>query len=64
MAFKAFDKDGSGELTEMEIKELLGFKENADNNLIQSIMNEIDFNGDGSISLEEFVNLMKKVIKE
>ncbi len=32
MAFNAFDKDSSGELTENEIKEILGFKENAEMN--------------------------------
>ena len=64
MAFKAFNKDGSGSLSESEIKEILGFKENTDNELVKTIMKEIDFNGDGRISFEEFYNLMKNVIME
>jgi len=62
MAFRAFDKDNSGYLQEMEIKEILGFRENATEEMIKRVMNDIDFNGDGRISFDEFCTMMRNVI--
>ena len=65
MAFNAFDKDGSKELSANEIKEALGLiNEDTDSNLIHNIIKEIDVNGDGNISFEEFKELMLKVLND
>ena len=60
-AFKMFDKDGSGLITAAEIKEVLGFGGNLDNAAIDAIIKQVDENGDGEISFEEFVAMMKKI---
>lgn len=62
MAFDAFDKDGSQELTSDEIKEALGLIESDDNHVIKQIISEIDVNGDGRISFDEFKTLMINVL--
>jgi len=60
-AFKMFDKDGSGVISTDEIKEVLGFGGNMDKAAIDLIMKQVDENGDGQISFEEFVSMMKTV---
>ncbi len=63
MVFNAFDKDNSGNLTHDEIKMALGLIETDDKDLIKNIISEIDVNGDGDISFEEFKELMLKVMQ-
>ena len=58
-AFNMFDKDGSGVISSDEIKEVLGFGGNLDSEAIDLIMKQVDDNGDGQISFEEFVSMMK-----
>lgn len=53
-AFKMFDKDGGGTISVDEIKEVLSFGQNLDEHIIQQIINQVDANGDGEISYEEF----------
>ena len=58
-----FDKDKSGGISANELKLLLGesnvhTKEEVWKNMIK----EIDLNGDGQISFEEFKKMMKNVI--
>ena len=60
-AFKMFDKDGSGVISADEIKEVLGFNGNLDKSAIDLIMKQVDENGDGEISFEDFVSMMKSV---
>lgn len=60
-AFKMFDKDGSGVISADEIKEVLGFGGNLDKEAIEMIMKQVDENGDGQISFEEFECMMKSV---
>ena len=65
-AFRYFDKDNSGEITFDEIEEV--FKKNiADKNKVhqglEQIINEVDINGDGIISFEEFSIVMKKMLR-
>jgi len=63
-AFKMFDKDGSGVISTDEIKEVLGFGGNMDKAAIDTIMKQVDENGDGQISFEEFVSMMKTVASD
>ena len=62
-AFKMFDKDGSGIISADEIKEVLQF--GGANELsaaaVDQIIKQVDENGDGEISFEEFVIMMKKI---
>jgi len=56
-----FDKDGSGSIDAVEIKEALGMGgDDTMNDKIQDIMKQVDDNGDGEISFEEFKEMMKK----
>ena len=65
-AFRYFDKDGSGEITRDELEEI--FKQGiADKNkmkeALDKIIDEVDENKDGIIQFEEFVHIMKKMLK-
>ena len=65
LAFNSYDKDGSQLLSVDEIKKALGLIEgNEDNEVIKNIIKEIDLNGDGQISFDEFKQLMLKVVKK
>ena len=63
-AFRYFDKDNSGEISYEEIEEV--FKSHVQNdNVHQSlsqIISEVDTNGDGIISFDEFVDIMQKLL--
>lgn len=64
-AFKLFDKDDSGTITPAEIKEVLGFGTNdLSGQAIDDILKQVDENGDGEISFEEFAAMMKKISSE
>ena len=65
-AFRYFDKDNSGEITFDEIEEV--FKKSVTNKSnvhesLKKIIKEVDLNGDGIISFEEFAIVMKKMLK-
>lgn len=63
-AFKLFDKQGHGFINAMEIKEVLGRDmSNTDNEIWNAIVREVDLNGDGKISLDEFKTMMEKILK-
>jgi calcium-dependent protein kinase len=66
-AFRYFDKDGSGEITPIEIGNVF-FAGRQDDPEIQKqiifILNQLDINGDGKISFEEFSIIMKNILKE
>lgn len=59
-AFKMFDKDGGGSISTEEIKQVLSFGQNLDENVINAIIKQVDENGDGEISYEEFQAMMVK----
>lgn len=66
MAFKYFDKDGSGKLSPEEVKHILGVShadKDKEAEIIKKIISEVDTNGDGEISFDEFKILMKKFVK-
>ena len=55
-----FDKDGSGMITPSEIKTVLtGGDSKIPNAIIDAIIKQVDKNGDGEISLQEFQDLMR-----
>ena len=64
LAFDSYDKDGSQLLSVDEIKKALGIIEGEDNDVIKGIIKEIDLNGDGEISFDEFKQLMLKVVRK
>lgn len=57
-AFKMFDKDNSGTISKEEIREALG---NLDEEVADKMISEVDDNGDGEISFEEFEKMMNLV---
>lgn len=65
IAFNMFDTDKNGVLSLSEIKEALGVISNTDvkekDSILKKVMKTIDANGDGSISFEEFYQLMIKI---
>ena len=60
-AFDYFDKDHSGFLSPDEIREVLGLTEQNEetSKLVNEIIKEVDTNGDGQISYDEFKAMMK-----
>lgn len=61
-----FDKDGSGVISPDEIKDVLSFGGTNQLNkaTLDAIVKQVDENGDGEISFEEFVEMMKKIGNE
>ena len=59
--FKIFDKDGNGSISKDEIKSLLCARSD-DKKVIEEIIKEVDSNGVGEISLNEFKEMMKKLV--
>lgn len=55
-AFRKFDKDGDGQITKQELKEVL--KE--DDGKIAALIAEADLDGDGNISYDEFAGMIEK----
>ena len=60
LAFKSFDRDGSGKINLNEIKAIFNNSSVKDDNIFQKMIKEADDNNDGEISLEEFKTLMIK----
>ena len=61
LAFENFDKDHSGFLSPDEIKEIFGLTNNDENTnkILNEIFEDVDINGDGMISYDEFKAMMK-----
>ena len=58
-----FDKDNSGSISASEIKEVLGVGRRFGNeSIFDDIIKEVDVNGDGEISYEEFKIMMQKFL--
>ena len=62
-AFKMFDKDGGGSISIDEIKQVLSFGQNLDEEVVKKIINQVDADGDGEISFDEFAQMMLKNIQ-
>ena len=54
-----FDKDGGGTISSEEIRQVLSFAQNIDENTVKDIIDQVDANRDGEISFAEFVEMMK-----
>jgi calcium-dependent protein kinase len=64
-AFRFFDKDNSGEITIDEIAQVFFKNERTrdeKSEVLKKIIKEVDINGDGIISFEEFKTVMKKIL--
>lgn len=60
-AFKMFDKDNSGLISVDEIKQVLSFGKHLDDSVVQTIVKQVDENGDGEISFDEFSKMMRNL---
>ena len=54
-----FDKDGGGTISKDEIKQILAYGQDVSNETVDAIIKQIDENGDGEISFQEFQEMMK-----
>lgn len=63
-AFKIYDLDGSGSISVDEIKKVLGVGKTISAEIWAEVVNEVDLNGDGEVSYEEFREMMMKLLKE
>ena len=59
--FITFIQDGSGYISNSEIKEILSFGKSVSDDAINEIVKQVDANGDGQISFEEFCTMMRKL---
>lgn len=63
IAFDVFDKDKSGGISSLELKQILGDSNmKTKDDVWKEMITEIDHNGDGQISFDEFKDMMLKVI--
>ena len=58
--FEYFDKDGNGYLQAYDLKEIFEHTDISDENF-QTMIDEIDQNGDRKISFKEFFEIVKKM---
>jgi len=61
--FRAFDKDGSGKISVLELKELLGGEQEISELAWESVVKEVDQNSDGEIDLKEFISMMLHTVQ-
>lgn len=56
-----FDKDSSGSISTDEIKQVLSYNQNCDEAQIIEMVKQVDANGDGEISFDEFKQMMQGI---
>jgi len=61
VAFKVLDTDNSGSINAQELKKALGGNR-FDDNFWEGLISEVDLNGDGEISFQEFQAMMSKTL--
>merc|ERR1719171_72749 len=62
-AFRVFDRNGDGKISQAELEQVLGSGEveaAMGANAVKELMKEVDTNGDGEIDFQEFMQMMKK----
>ena len=65
IAFNFFDSDGSGTIDANEVKaRLIGDNTNLDDKLWESMIDEVDQNGDREIDFMEFCFMMRKIVED
>ena len=64
MAYKMWDRDGCGKLCLGEIKSILGVGQQISEDFWQQIIQEVDSNGDGHVSFDEFKQMMTMLLAE
>ena len=64
-AFKIFDRNNDGQITQDELKLLLNnIGQKPSDSEIQDMINEIDIDGDGKINFDNFITLMEKKLRD
>lgn len=61
--FRVFDRDGNGEITIQEIKQLLDACKQVDEKMIQRAIKDVDRIGKGKLSFVEFKKFMKNLFE-
>lgn len=61
-AFKVYDKDGSGSISTEEIKDIIGVGKKIPTAVWTEVVMEVDANGDGEVSFDEFKTMMRKLL--
>jgi len=61
--FKVLDEDGGGTIDSFELANVLDMHQEGDLDLLKDIINEVDADGDGVISFQEFRNAMVENIQ-
>ena len=56
-----FDQDGGGSISIDEVKQILSFGQNLDDAAVNLIIKQVDENGDGEISFDEFQKMMTDI---
>ena len=64
VAFSYYDRDGSGEISIDEIRDVLGVGRSISEEVWQQLVKEVDENGDGEVSFEEFKIMMMGLLKQ
>jgi len=60
-----FDTDNSGSISKQEIHAFFSMgQEQTDENFVNEMIEEVDKNGDGEISFEEFKQMMGKMMNK
>ena len=62
-AFRVYDKDDSGSISVDEIRETLGVGKRISLEAWDEIVKEVDANGDGEVSFDEFKIVMRKLLE-
>lgn len=62
-AFSYYDKDNSGSISVDEIRGVLGVGQHISDEVWRQVVLEVDENGDGEVSFEEFKIMMQQLLK-